>query len=121
MHSTGVNSLLAAIDRDNGVPGLHVDLSSKYSVMQFNNQFLNTGGCGTLKRKDYLAMDMDVSIIEAYIDRTRRFKIEPILTSVQCTCSDLVITVVSQNNGRGWFVAHLKICAETFVRLNTRR
>lgn len=68
----GVNSSLAIIERDDGVPGLLVDFSNNNFSMQLN-VFFNSSAQGMLDEKYYRAVHIIFSIIEAYIDRAVGF------------------------------------------------
>lgn len=78
-----VNALLAAIELDAGVPGIHVDIFSKDCFMQLNGPFLNSGVHEMLKGKDYRAVNTVFSISGEYINRTTDFGNEANMTGVR--------------------------------------
>lgn len=63
-----VNSLAAAIDRNLGVPGEYVDLSSKGFSEKLNGLFLNSGVRGRVKGNDDRAVDRVLLNTRACID-----------------------------------------------------
>lgn len=103
----GVNFLPVAIDRKTGVPGLHVDCSSKGYSMHWNALFLNNGVSGMLKRENYRAVKTVFLPIQAYVDDAARFQNDANITCVLRSYSDTVSKVVSQNYGQAWIVAEL--------------
>lgn len=104
----GANFLLAANDRGASAAGLHVDFPSKSCFMQFNGRFLNNGVREILERKNYHAVDIILSITDAYIDRATGFQNVASKTGVHRMYADIVSKVVSQNYGQEWSVAILK-------------
>lgn len=75
----GVNSLLTAIDRDAGVPALHVGFSNQGCSVHYNALFLNSGLRRVLEGDDYCAVDIvfpmigPVSTAQPDFEMTRRW------------------------------------------------
>lgn len=90
-----LNFLLASIDGDTGVLGLHIDFSSKACSMQLNGRVINFGVRGFLEGEDYRAVGMSFPSIGALIDRTTKFQNEVTMTGVHRTYFDILFKVVS--------------------------
>lgn len=89
----GLNLLLAAVEREAGVPGLHMDFSRKSCSLQLNVVFLMSGVRGMIERKDYRAVDTLFTILEAYTDRASQFQNGADMTRVYRMYSVVVFNV----------------------------
>ena len=93
------NALLAAIEAQFPIPGVHVDYSKKESSVQLNGFFTHDGIKGMLEAKNYQNMDMIFPFIAAFIDRATGLEDTAMLTHVHATYSLLMNTLSGKQNG----------------------
>lgn len=94
---SGVNSLLAAINRDAIVPGLPVHVCSKGCSMPLWGLVLNRSVRGKLEGNDYLTVDMLSLIMKAYIDLEIGFQNDANMTF---SFADLILAFTTRNQIR---------------------
>lgn len=96
----GPDSLLVAIDREVDVPGLRADFSSNGFSMLLSCLSLNNSVRKMFVGKDYRAVDMLFSIIEAYYDRATEFQTDTYMAGIHHIYFSSVSKVVSQHCDR---------------------
>lgn len=105
--------MIAAMERDNDVTGLHVDFSSRGESVQSNGIFVNSGIRGMLEGKDYRSVNTVFPIMSIYSDRVVWFQGSPNLTEAHAMSTTLMNKVMPQNNCREWSARNVKRLWET--------
>jgi len=97
---SGCNTYLRCIERDNGVPDLHVDFSSKDTSDRLNGIFLQTGLRGMLEGKDYRKLDTVFPFIASFIDTVSGSETAE-LTRVHMQYTEIILALESIDNNTG--------------------
>lgn len=87
--------MLAVIEREAGIPGLHVYFSSKNFSMQLDGLFLHSGVRGMVEGRDCRAANMVLPSIEAYIDLGVGFQSDANMNDFHCTYFNMMTNAVS--------------------------
>lgn len=112
----GVNSILAASERNADVSVQHVNFPSKDCSMQLNGLFLNRSILGIILEKHYCAVATVFSIIGAYISPATRFYKDAFMTGVHRVYFEMDSEVLSRIYGREWSVSgYEELCRDVYV------
>lgn len=97
---SGCNTYLRCMERDNGVPDLHVDFSSKDASDRLNGIFLQTGLRGMLEGKDYRKLDTVFPFVASFIDTISGSETAE-LTRVHMQYTEIILALESIDNTTG--------------------
>lgn len=102
----GCNNLIAGNLQNFSISDLYIVFWSTQVLEQLNDYYTATGVKKMLEEKDYHALEMVISILAAFINRSLEYTETPVLTPAHTLYSNILLDIIhmsSDQNCLRWF------------------